>query len=171
MRARRCRDYFGELAGKFHSDTERYLVKAELFGAPSVRCIEPVAPFFWALAIESEFHQKIYRNNQKMIDEVLDEGRREKRSRKSCGISEIGTFISKTTTCLRRPIMEKIIPAWGKVIRVREIVSILRTIQEDRNQIVHATASGPYTKAQCDRFISRIRDSGWLVEFMSSLQP
>lgn len=58
---RRYRHEFGDLLAKLHPETARCLILAERVSVASIRGTDPsAAPLCWTLAIESEFHHKVY---------------------------------------------------------------------------------------------------------------
>lgn len=168
---RRYREVFCGLVAELHDDTKRILVQAELVSTETVRKIDPsAAPLCWALAVESEFHHKVYRRNKDRLDSIL--GERRPRSKQTCGIGHIALLVEKTISDpLKRPLVEKAIAPWRKLLSVHHILEILTLIQEHRNQIAHVVERGIYTLERSNEFVKRVRESGWLTEFLSALQP
>jgi hypothetical protein len=72
---------------------------------------------------------------------------------------------------MRRPLIERELPAWERLLSVHDVVEMLRIVKEHRDQIAHITESGSYTNAQCGDFLRRIRNSGWMIEFLAAMQP
>lgn len=72
---------------------------------------------------------------------------------------------------IKRPLVEREIPAWRKLLAVPDIVETLNVIKEHRDQIAHVTERGMYTQARCSEFVRRIRESGWIIKFMQAVQP
>lgn len=72
---------------------------------------------------------------------------------------------------IKRPLVEREIPAWRKLLTVPDIVKTLNVIREHRDQIAHVTERGMYTQARCSEFVRRIRESGWIINFMQAIQP
>lgn len=156
---------------KLHAFTTSHLIDAELWSQYHMRQDEPAAgPRRWALAVEAEFHHKVYATNRKRLDEILGETRRPK-GRRTCGIGQVLALVEETAAHpIRRPLIEREIPVWCKLLAVRDIVGTLRIIKKHRDQIAHITDEGIYTQAQCNEFVRKVRESGWIVEFLSSLQ-
>lgn len=164
---RRYREDFGELATKLHLATERCLSRAEFLSSASIRRIDPSpAPLCWSLAIESEFHHKLYLVKRDRLDGILNDKR--PKYGQCCGIGQIHMLVEETRDDRR---IKEQIPAWGRLLTVRNVAGILKMIKMHRNQIAHVSKSGPYTSAQCDEFLGKVRESGWIIEFLTSLQP
>lgn len=160
---RRYREYFGDLITELHDDTKRCLVQAEVMSAVSIRHIDPsAAPRCWSLAIKSEFHHKIYEASRRRLDGILGETRRPKGG-KNCGIGQIFVLVEKTySDPIKRPLIEREMPVWRRLLAVPDIVEKLNVIREHRDQIAHVTERGMYTQARCNEFVRRIRESGWI---------
>lgn len=169
---RRYREDFGDLITELYDDTKRCLVQAEIMSAVSIRHIDPsAAPLCWSLAIESEFHNKVYEARKHRLDGILGETRRPK-GRRTCGIGQMLVLVKETCSdSIKRPLVEREIPAWRKLLAVPDIVESLNVIKEHRDQIAHVTERGMYTQARCSEFVRRIRESGWIIKFMQAIQP
>lgn len=169
---RRYRKDFGDLVAKLHDDTKRCLVQAEVMSAVSIRHIDPSAgPLCWALAIESEFHHKVYDASRVHLDRVLDETRRPK-GRRTCGIGQVLELVKKTCSDpIKRQLIEKEVPGWRRLLAVPDVVEILKVVKEHRDQITHVTERGMYTPVRCNEFVRRVRESGWIVKFLQAIQP
>jgi hypothetical protein len=165
---RRYREVFGELVDNLHDDTKRILIQAEVVGTETVRKIDPsAAPLCWSLAIESEFHHRVYEANKYRLDGIL--GR--PRGRKTCGIGQILELVEKTCSDpIKRPLIEREIPAWRRLLAIPDIIEALNVIREHRDQIAHVTERGMYPQVRCNEFVRRIRESGWIVEFLKAIQ-
>jgi hypothetical protein len=168
---RRYREDFGDLITELHDDTKRYLVQAEVMSAVSIRHIDPsAAPRCWSLAIETEFHHKVYEASKHRLDGVLGEKR--PKGRRTCGIGQMLMLVKETcSNPIKRPLVEKEIPVWRKLLAVPDIVETLNIIREHRDQIAHVTERGMYTQARCGEFVRQIRESGWIINFMQAIQP
>ncbi|TKS63446.1 MAG: hypothetical protein EWM73_01439 [Nitrospira sp.] len=169
---RHYREDFADLITKLHDDTKRCLVQAEVMSAVSIRHIDPsAAPLCWSLAIESEFHHRVYEVRKHRLDGILGETRRPK-GRRTCGIGQMLVLVKETCSDpIKRPLVEREIPAWRKLLAVPDIVETLNVIKEHRDQIAHVTERGMYTQARCSEFVRRIRESGWIINFMQAIQP
>ena len=168
---KRYREAFSELVAKLHDDTERILIRAEVVSAETVRKIDPAAaPLCWSLAVEAEFHHKVYERNKDRLDLILDDKR--PRCGQTCGIGQISLLVKKTISDpLKRPLIEKEIAPWKRLLSVPHILEMLVLIQEHRNQIAHVAERGIYTLRRSNEFVKQVRESGWLAEFLSALQP
>lgn len=172
--SRRYRYDFASLSIKLHKDTERCLVQAELMSVPSILPVDPsAAPRCWCLAIESEFHHKLYENEEVRyrLDGILGEKRRPRRG-KSCGIGQILTLIEETYSHpSRRPVLEKEIPAWRRLLAVPNVIETLKVVKKHRDQVVHVTESGMYTADRCREFLEVIRKDRWIIRLLQAIQP
>lgn len=146
----------GDLITKLHAVTKRFLVQAELMSTASVRHIDPsAAPLRWVLAIESEFHHKLYEGNRHRLERIL--GEKPAKPGKSCSIGQIHVLVKKIGgDRLKRPQIEAAIPAWRRLLAVRDVIAILELAQQHRNQIAHVTKLGPYTQVRCDEFLKNV---------------
>ena len=84
----------------------------------SVRRLDPsAAPLCWSLAIESEFHRKVYRECRDDLNEILKSGNHPvPRERQTCGIGQILALIQKTRAApLKTQLIEKAIPSWRRL--------------------------------------------------------
>ncbi len=164
------RESFGTLIPKLHENTKRILIRAEEVSAEAVRKVDPAAaPLCWALAVEAEFDHKVYGLNKDRLDLILGEER--PRRRQKCGIGQISLLLKKTyNDPLKKPLVEKEISLWRRLLTVPDILEILSLIQEHRNQIAHVTERGIYTQERSNEFVRRVRESGWLAELLSALQ-
>ncbi|OQW33842.1 MAG: hypothetical protein A4E20_12350 [Nitrospira sp. SG-bin2] len=170
---RRYREVFGELVANLHDDTKQILIRAEIVGTEIVRKIDPsAAPLCWTLALEAEFYHKVYERNKDRLDVIL--GSEAPGRRQTCGIGKILLLVDKTISDpLRRPLIEKQIAVWSRLLSVPHIHKMLALITEHRNQIAHVDVAkrGIYTLGHSNEFVRKVRESGWIVEFLSSLQP
>src|SRR5690349_12857770 len=147
------------------------LIRAEEVSTEIVRKIDPAAaPLCWSLAIEAEFHRKVYERNKDPLDLILDDKR--PRRGQTCGIGQIVLLVEKTISdSMKRPLVEKQIALWRKLLEVPRILEMLALVQEHRNQIAHVAKRGIYTLGRSNEFVKGLRESGWLAEFLSALQP
>jgi hypothetical protein len=166
---KRYREFFGELVDNLHHNTKRILIQAEVVSTETIRKVDPsAAPLCWSLAIESEFHHRVYEANKSRLDGMLGKAR----GRKTCGIGQIFELVEKTCSDpIKRPLIEREIPAWRRLLAIPDISGMLNVIKEHRNQIAHVTERGMYPLARCNEFVRRIRASGWIIEFLKAIQP
>ena len=169
---RRYREVFGELVANLHDDTKQILIKAEVVGTEIVRKIDPsAAPLCWALALEAEFHYKVYERNKDQLDLIL--GSERPGRRQTCGVGRISLLVDKTISDrLKRPLIEKQIAVWQRLLSVPNIHEMLALITEHRNQIAHIDVAkrGIYTLERSNEFVKQVRESGWIAAFLSALQ-
>ncbi len=165
---RRYNRDFHEVKGRVHPDTERCLIQAELMSTSNMRKIDAsAAPLCWALAIESEFHHKVFATNGGKLARLLGI-KRSSGPGMTASFREIITMLQKDA--IDRTLIEKEVPTWCNVLAVPAIVENLRLVQNHRNQIAHIKNVGPYSTSRCEEFIEQIRDSGWICKLLSSLQ-
>jgi len=154
---------FGATFGNLHPLTRNLIIDAELWSDVRMQNIEPsTGPLRWALAIESEFHHKIYNTNQDVLGKLLGDFR--PKPGQTCGVGQINKLIE-----VSGPSAEEPVPGWNKLLSVPNLVKILRGISRDRKQIVHVSSEGPYTKGNSVEFVEQVRNSGWIFRFLSSL--
>jgi|CXWL01.1.fsa_nt_gi hypothetical protein len=168
---KRYREAFGELVAKLHDDTKRILIRAEVVSTEAVRKIDPsAAPLCWSLAIEAEFHRKVYERNKDRLDSIL--GDKRPKHKQTCGIGQILLLVEKTIgDSLRRPLIEREVALWRSLLAVPHILEILTLVKEHRNQIAHVAERGIYTLGRSTEFVKEVRETGWLAKFLSALQP
>ena len=167
---KRLRREIGPLFAVLHDTTRKHVIEAELWGQGQLKGIDPIdAPLHWALAIESEFHYKIYNPNQEVLGKLLGEFR--PKPGRTCGVGQISKLIevSGSNPDNKTNNVEKTIPAWHNLVLVPDHVRILKGISLDRNQIAHVSSEGPYTKESSLEFVKHVRNSGWIFKFLSSL--
>ena len=166
------RHEIGPLFAGLHDTTRKLVIDAELWSQDRLKGIDPIAaPLRWALAIESEFHHRVYEARKHRLDGILGETRRPK-GRRTCGIGQMLVLVKETCSDpIKRPLVEREIPAWRKLLAVPDIVETLNVIKEHRDQIAHVTERGIYTQARCSEFVRRIRESRWIIKFMQAIQP
>lgn len=159
----------GSLFARLHDTTRKHVIEAELWSRGQPKGIDPIAaPLHWALAIESEFHHKIFSPNQEVLGNLLGEFR--PKHGKTCGVGQISKLIEVTgSSPIRKAIVEKKISAWRNLVSVPDLVKILKEISKDRNRIAHVSSEGPYTKENSVEFVEHFRNSGWIFRFLSSL--
>jgi len=159
----------GSLLAGLHDTTRKHVIEAELWSQGQLKGIDPIAaPLHWALAIESEFHHKIYNPNQEVLGELLGVFR--PKPGRTCGVGQISKLIEVSSSSpIKKAIVEKKISAWRNLVAVPGLVRILKEISKDRNRIAHVASEGPYTKENSVEFVKHVRNSGWIFRFLSSL--
>ena len=159
----------GPVFDRLHDYTKRLVVDAELWSDDRMLKLEPLlGPLFWAQAVESEFHYKIYNPNQEGLGKLLGEFR--PKPGMTCGVGQISKLIEVSgSNPDKKANVEKTIPAWRNLVSVPDLVKILKGISRDRNQIAHVASEGPYTKENSVEFVKHVRNSGWIFKFLSSL--
>ena len=159
----------GHMFDGLHPRTKGYVINAELWSDNRRRHLEPSAgPLGWALAIEAEFHQKVYKPHRDILTSAL------KRSLKTCGPRDISDLINLSFSGsfdgrVISGVFETLIG--GRGLTSIANLDALEVICEHRKQIAHVTNFGPYTSERCNNFLRILHDSGWLFKFLSALQP
>jgi hypothetical protein len=154
---------FGDMFDNLHPLTRNLVIDAELWSDGRMQNLEPsTGPLRWALAIESEFHHKIYNPNQEVLGNLL--GELHPKHGKTCGVGQISKLIEISRSSVEEPV-----PGWYRLLSVPDLVKTLRGISRDRNQMVHVSSEGPYTKENSVEFVEHVRNSGWIFRFLSSL--
>lgn len=165
----RLRLEFGDTFEKLHAITRNYVVDAELWSNDRMRNLEPTAgPRRWALAIEAEFHHKVYEPHRNELASALG------RSIKTCGPRDISDLIKHSSSGLLAGrvisrVFERLFGR-GTLASVANL-DALEVLSEHRNQIAHVARLGPYTLERCNAFMKEIRESEWIFTFLSSLKP
>lgn len=160
---------FGATFGNLHPLTRNLVIDAELWSDVRMQKIEPsTGPLRWALAIESEFHHKIYNPNQEVLGNLLGELR--PKHGKTCGVGQINKLIEVSgSNPIKKAFVEKKISNWRNLVSVPDLVRNLKEISKDRNRIAHVDPEGSYTKENSVEFVEHFRNSGWIFRFFSSL--
>jgi hypothetical protein len=159
---------FGDTIDRLHSSTKSLVIDAELWSDPRMQSLEPFAgPLRWALAIESEFHHKIYSPNREVLGNLLGEER--PKIEQTCGLGQIIKLIKSGSNQISRTMLEKKLPVWHEFVSVSDLGTMLKRISDDRNQIAHASSKGTYTKKNSSEFVRVVRKSGWIFQFLSSM--
>lgn len=163
-----CRE-IGPLFAGFHDTTRKHVIEAELWSQGQLKGIDPIAaPLHWALAIESEFHHKLYSPNEEALGKLLGDLR--PKPGRACGVGQISKLIEVSgSSPIKKAIVETKISAWRNLISVPDLLKRLKQISKDRNQIAHVASEGPYTKENSVEFVKHVRNSGWIFRFLSSL--
>jgi hypothetical protein len=164
----RLRLEIGDKFEKLHPLTKGYIVDAELWSDDRMRNLEPSAgPRRWALAIEAEFHHKVYETHRNELASALG------RSPKTCGPRDISDLIKHSSSgILAGRVIKKVFERFGRgTLTSIANLDALEVICEHRNQIAHDATRGPYTLKRCNAFMREIRESEWIFTFLSSLQP
>ena len=166
----RLRLEIGDTFEKLHPLTKGYIVDAELWSDDRMRNLEPTAgPRRWALAVEAEFHHKVYEPHKNELASALG------RFPKTCGPRDISDLIKHSSSGLFAGrvisrVFERLLGR-GALASVANL-DALEVICEHRNQIAHHdTTLGSYTFERCNAFMKEIRESEWIFTFLSSLQP
>ena len=159
----------GDTFESLHAITKSHIVDAELWSDDRMRNLEPSAgPRRWALAVEAEFHHKVYEPHRNELASALG------RSLKTCGPRDISDLIKYSSSGLfaGRVISRVFERLFGRgTLTSVANLDALEVICEHRKQIAHVTTLGPYTFERCNAFMKEIRESEWIFTFLSSLQP
>jgi hypothetical protein len=165
-----------EAFDKLHAATRIHLIDAELWSEGHMRRDEPTAgPRRWVLAIESEFHYKVFKPNREILERALQGNRPESplRPEQSCSIGQIAGLVKKAGS--GRPTDKLVAAVFGRLRGHRKFVSGQLNIPEvapkHREKFAHVKEEGPYAQDDCDDFIRQVRASGWIYQFLLALQP
>ncbi len=163
----------GPLLDCLDRTTREYVVEAELWSHPELRTLEPTAaPRRWALAVECEFHRKVFEPDRSILEKYLQGNKSESPLRRgqTCSVGQIAGI-------LRGARLNKLVGAVFMKLRgsrdftANDRLDIDRVIVEHRKQIAHVTEHGIYTPEECEKFVRLVRDSGWVFRFLAALQP
>lgn len=161
-----------ETFDRLHAITRSHLIDAELWSNDRMRNLEPSAgPFRWALAIEAEFHYKVYEPHKSEIAAALG---RSASPPKTCGPRDISDLLKLFRSGkLAGNVISKVFKGLigNSALASIDNLDALEVICEHRNQIAHVTTLGPYTLERCNSFMKEIKKSEWVFTFLSSLQP
>ena len=160
----------GPLLDNLHPLTKKLLVEAELWSSDHWRNIEPwAAPLRWALAIESEFHERVFNPNRERIESAL--GDHAPRRDQVCGLGQIIEVIKKAASnnIGLRIILGKMRDS--DIFASQETLRKLRVVRKHRNQVSHVRGDGVYSVGNCCDFLREIREEGWVFKFLEALQP
>ena len=160
-----------QLFDDLHQSTKSLLVDAELWSSDRLRRLEPTAgPRRWALAIEAEFHHKVYEPNKNDLDRLLEDDR-PKRGH-TCGLGKISLLIKRSGSNAMKKAVVDTVSGWRSFASIPNLVKTLELISDHRNQIAHVTELGPYTLERCNAFMKAIRGSDeWIFSLLSAIQP
>lgn len=160
----------GDTFDSLHPSTRNLVIDAELWSDDRMRNLEPTAgPRRWALAVEAEFHHKVYEPHRNELASALG------RFPKTCGPRDISDLIKHSSSGLLAGrvisrVFERLLGR-GALASVANL-DALEVICEHRKQIAHHdTTLGSYTFERCNAFMREIRESEWVFTFLSSLQP
>lgn len=170
---RSLRSGYSPLFQNLHETTRSLVIDADLWSKENLRAIEPAAgPRRWALAVEAEFHEKVFQPNRNALELALREGNpgSQLRPSQTCSIGQIDRLIRISRRgdgagATIRTVFDRLT---GRLeFRAGGELDIPRILLEHRNQIAH----GSYTPAQCNEFLRVIRESGWVFRFLEAIQP
>ncbi len=172
----RLRLEFGDTFEKLHAITKSHIVDAELWSDDCMRNLEPSAgPRRWVLAVESEFHHKMFQPNRAVLERALQGNRSESllRPEQSCSIGQIALLVKKAGS--GRPAYA-LITAVFRRLRGRQKfadaqLDVPEVVPTHRARFAHVTEGGTYTQEECNDFIKKVRDSEWVYQFLLALQP
>jgi hypothetical protein len=172
----RLRLEHGNTFEKLHPITRSHVVDAELWSDNPMRNLEPSAgPRRWVLAIESEFHHKVFQPNRVVLERALqgDKPQGLLRSDQSCSIGQIARLVKKADS--GQP-ADALVTAVFRNLRGGQKfadaqLNIPEVVTSHRARFSHVTDPGPYTQAECDDFIRKVRDSEWVYQFLQALRP
>lgn len=158
----------GSLLNGLHPPTVKLIIEAEVWSHFRVLGLDPsAAPLCWTLAIEAEFHSKVFRPYRQILENAFDTP---PKKHQSCSIGQILHLIGNYES---KPFMrsEYIRSGAPTDFISEENRNITKIINEHREQFAHITQKGIYTSNRCKEFLRIVRDSGWIFRFLKSLQP
>jgi len=171
---RLCSEY-GPLFQKLHEVTRSLVIDAELWSKANLREIEPAAgPRRWVLAVESEFHEKVFQPNREILESALRRGDSGKRlgHGKSCSVGQVTRLIrfSRNENVVGSGIVREVFAKFrgGPQFKGLDPPEVL---VDHREQIAHVTERGPYTLANCEEFVRIVCKSCWIFKFLEAIQP
>ena len=172
----RLRLEFGDTFEKLHAITKSHIVDAELWSDDRMRNLEPSAgPRRWVLAVESEFHHKVFQPNRVVLERALQGNRPESllRPEQSCSIGQIALLVKKAGS--GRPAYALITAVFRKLRGRQKFadaqLDIPEVVPTHRARFAHVTEGGTYTQEECNDFMKKVRDSEWVYQFLLALQP
>lgn len=166
---RRLLSEHGALLDQLHHLTKKLVVEAELWSDAHWREVEPpAAPLRWALALESEFHHKVFIPYRRELGTVL--GDRAPRPQQTCGLSQMIELVEKAGSNVGVKIVLETLHG-GERLASGGTLNRLKTIRDHRNAIAHVRTGKAYTAGQCSEFLRTIGEYGWVFEFLTAIQP
>jgi len=168
---------YGPLFDSLNKITRDYVFEAELWSHATLRELEPTAgPRRWILAIESEFHHKVFKRNREILERCLqgDRPARPLRPEQSCSIGQVACLVGKVGST--RDVDVSLQTVFSKLQGRQEFTSadnlgILNEVVEHRKPFAHIIKQRDYTSEDCAQFLNVARNSGWVFRFLSALQP
>lgn len=172
----RLRLEIGEMFENLHPMTRGFIVDAELWSDNRMRNLEPTAgPRRWILAVESEFHHKVFRKNRAVLERALQGNRLENllRPEQSCSIGQIALLVRKAGS--GRPENALVTAVFRSLRGSKKFagaqIDIPQVMPKHRERFAHVNKGGDYTQEECNDFIREVRDSEWVHQFLLALQP
>ena len=174
---RRLRSEYVPLFQNLHETTRNLVIDAELWSKPNLRQIEPAAsPRRWALAIEAEFHEKVFQPNRPILESALSGGNPNRRLRqgRSCSVGQIACLIERSRegsmgSAAILGVFDR--TRGGPDFAQGRRLDLPQALLDHRDQIAHVTERGSYTPAHCNEFLRVVCESGWAFRFLQAIQP
>jgi hypothetical protein len=152
----------------FHPRTKELIAEAEVWSTEPWRSLEPgLAPLQLALAVEWEFHNKVYKRHERELLKFPDFNGPSRGQ--TCGLGQMiflirhfGSNVGGMIVLARLRGKEFLATAdgWGPLEKMREHRAAIAHVREK-----------PYTPDQCRDFLAVVRDSGWVYKFLEAIQP
>lgn len=165
----RLRTERGALWGQLCGRTRRHILDAEFWSSAHWKHVCPSgAPHAWCLAVESEFHCKVFQPNTKRLSEVT--GFVAPRPGKTCGLGQIHWLLQSAAS---NDGVQRILSGFRGAERLwsTETVGKIWVLKDHRNEIAHVCEGGVYSEARCTEFLETVRDADWAYRFLAALQP
>ena len=160
------------LIEKLHAATKSHMIDAEVWSHPRLRHIEPgIAPNRFALAIESEFHYKVFEPHRIVLTPALNSpNHKAPRSGQCCNLGQIQMLITLSNhNPLVKAVFSKLSGHPG-LTDVPEALDVLGKVRLHRNDLAHAGSGGHYSNDRCNEFLRLVRETRWIFRFLSAIQ-
>ncbi len=169
----RLRTEVGPLIDGIHSATRNHIIDAEVWSHSRLQDTEPtISPRRFALAIEAEFHYKVFEPNRIVLEPALrSPTHRAPRVEHCCDLGQILHLVRLSNHVLPvKGIFSRLNGGPGLTI-VPNTCDVLDLVRTHRNQFSHSGSGGLYSKEKCGEFLKTVKASGWIFSFLSALQP
>ena len=147
--------------------TRRLVINAEAWSSDRWQGIEPSAgPRHWALALESEFHHKVFEPNRQFLESAARTHERD--PVRTCGLGNM-IKLAESASLETRSLLGNL--RGGEFLASPYNLANLKLVREHRNVIAHVRKGQVYSVATCSEFLRLIRRTGWIFQFLEAIQP